>query len=83
MEASFVVLRAWHCIQAGMWREEGSMFGIFRRDPVRKLRAQYVKQLEVARDLQRKGDIKGFAAATAEAEAMARRLDRVSKPDLG
>lgn len=59
------------------------MFGIFRRDPARKLQAQYVKLLEVARDLQRKGDIKGFAAATAEAEVMAHRIDQLQKPKRG
>ncbi len=49
------------------------MFGLFskKNDPateVEKLNQQYAKLLTEARDLQRKGDIKGFAVKTAEAE---------------
>jgi hypothetical protein len=49
------------------------MFGLFSKktDPAKvleKLNLQYEKLLAEARDLQRKGDIKGFAVKTAEAE---------------
>ena len=55
--------------------EDPDMFGLFKRDPARKLEAEYRRLLEEARDLQRNGDIKGFAAKTAEAEAIGERLE--------
>ncbi len=39
------------------------------------LKQRYLRLLEEARDLQRGGDIRGFAAKTAEAEAVGRQLD--------
>ena len=38
---------------------------------------EYRKLLEEARDLQRKGDIQGFAAMTARTEALAQRIDAI------
>lgn len=46
-----------------------------RDDPLAELRARYARLLEEARDLQRNGDIQGFAAKTAEAEAVGIQLD--------
>lgn len=51
------------------------MFGLFKRDPVKKLEAQHLQLLQEARDLQRKGDIQGCAAATARAEEVEQQLD--------
>ena len=53
------------------------MFGLFRRDPIRKLEAEYRRLLEQARDLQRNGDIKGFAVMTGRAEQLAREIERL------
>lgn len=53
------------------------MFGFLKRDPVKKLEAEYHKLLEEARDLQRQGDIQAFAAKTAQAEDVARRIDEL------
>jgi hypothetical protein len=44
-------------------------------DALDELRRRYAKLLEEARDLQRKGDIRGFADKTAEAEAVGIQLD--------
>ena len=55
------------------------MFGFLKRDPVKRLEAEYRKLLEQARDLQRKGDIAGFAAKTAQAEDLATRMDALTK----
>ena len=44
-------------------------------DPLAELRARYARLLEEARDLQRHGDIQGFAQKTAEAEAVGIQLD--------
>jgi hypothetical protein len=54
------------------------MFGLFRKDPAKTLRAQYARLLEDARDLQRKGDIRGFALKTAEAEEVLKQLDALA-----
>ena len=51
------------------------MFGIFRKDPVKKLKREYLRMMEEARDLQRGGDIQGFAKKTAEAEELAQRIE--------
>jgi hypothetical protein len=45
------------------------------------LRRHYARLLEEARDLQRGGDIEGFAAKTAEAEAVGAELDRRQRGD--
>lgn len=47
----------------------------------RQLEQQHRQLLEAARDLQRGGDIKGFAHKTAEAEAVARQLDAITESD--
>ncbi len=54
------------------------MFGLFKKDPTKELREQYAKMLEEARDLQRKGDIKGFAQKSAEAEEVAKKLEALA-----
>ncbi|MBK8920316.1 MAG: Lacal_2735 family protein [Saprospirales bacterium] len=54
------------------------MFRLFKKDPAKKLREQYARLLEEARDLQRMGNIKGFALKTAEAEEVAKQLEALS-----
>ncbi|GGF57462.1 DUF6435 family protein [Alteromonas lipolytica] len=46
------------------------MFGLFRKDPSKKLRKQYDVKLEQAMHAQRNGDIKTYSMLTAEAEAL-------------
>jgi len=52
--------------------ERAGMFTWLKR---RKLEKLYRRLLEQARDLQRKGDIEGFAAKTAEAEVVGDQLE--------
>ncbi len=56
-----------------------TMFGLFKKDPAKQLREQYAKLLEEARDLQRKGDIKGFAQKSEEAEEIAKKLEELQQ----
>jgi len=51
------------------------MFGLFKKDPVKKLEKQHQKLLEEAMHLQRGGDIKGYAAKMAEAEEVEKELE--------
>ncbi|MBI1228326.1 MAG: Lacal_2735 family protein [Bacteroidetes bacterium] len=55
------------------------MFGLFKKDPAKQLREQYAKLLEEARDLQRKGDIKGYAEKSAQAEEVLQKLEALPK----
>lgn len=56
------------------------MFGLFKKkDPTADLEKKYARLLEEAMQLQRGGDIKGYAAKTAEAEAVADELDALRK----
>ena len=52
------------------------MFGLFKNDPVKKLRKQYDAKLAQA---QRNGDIKGFADLSAEADAIWKKLQPLEK----
>ena len=56
------------------------MFGLFKKDPIKKLEKQYEQLLEEAMQLQRGGDIKGYAAKTAEAERV---MDEIVKLQKG
>lgn len=51
----------------------------FKKDPVAQLQKQYEKLLVEARDLQRNGDIIGFADKTAESEEILRQIDELQE----
>ena len=55
------------------------MFNFFKKDPVAELSKQYEKLTEEAMHLQRTGDIKGYAAKVAEAEAIQDRIEEMTK----
>ncbi len=50
------------------------MFKLFRKDPLKKLKRQYQKMMEEARDIQRSGDLKLYARKIADAEEIARQI---------
>ena len=51
------------------------MFNLFRSDPLEKLKKQYARKLEEARDAQRSGKIPLYANLMAESEAIADQID--------
>lgn len=55
------------------------MFGFLKRDPVAKARAEYEACMQAAIELQRRGDIRGFAAKSEEAARLERRLDELER----
>ncbi|SEA22411.1 DUF6435 family protein [Alkalimonas amylolytica] len=55
------------------------MFGLFKRDPVKKLRKIYDSKLEQAMLAQRKGDMRLFADLTAESEALWQQIEQLQK----
>lgn len=50
------------------------MFGWLKKNPKEKLEQEYAQKLKQAMELQRKGDIVGFAAMSAEAEAVLEKI---------
>jgi hypothetical protein len=59
------------------------MFGLFKKDPAAKLRKEYMKKMEQARDIQRNGDVVKASQLTAEAEELGRQLDELERKDKG
>ena len=57
------------------------MFGLFKRDPAKKLQKQYGQMLLVALRLQRKGDIMGYSMKTQEAELIREQIEALKKTD--
>ena len=55
------------------------MFGFLKKDPTKALRKEYSRLLSEAMALQRSGDIKGYAAKTAEAEAVMDRIEAMER----
>ena len=51
------------------------MFRIFKKNPINKLEKEYAKLMEEAMQIQRGGDIKGYAAKVAQAEEVAKQID--------
>ena len=54
------------------------MFGLFKKNPVKKMEQRYEKMLEDARDIQRSGDIKGYAKKMAEAEELWKEIEALN-----
>lgn len=50
------------------------MFGLFKRDPKKKLEKEYRALLEKARDVQRSGDLRKYAVILEEAEKVQEKI---------
>ena len=55
------------------------MFGLFKKDPLVNLQKSYNQLLEEAMQLQRKGDIKGYAAKMEESEIVMNEIEKIKK----
>ena len=53
------------------------MFGLFKKDPIKKLEKEHRKLLEEAMQLQRGGDIKGYALKMGEAEEVEKKIEEL------
>ncbi|NND07435.1 MAG: Lacal_2735 family protein [Saprospiraceae bacterium] len=51
------------------------MFGLFKKDPIKKLEKEYKQLLVKARDVQRSGDIVAYSAVVAESEEVLRKIE--------
>ena len=59
--------------------EAQGMFGFPKKDPLAKLRKEYEACMSAAIELQRTGDIRGFAAKSEEAAAVEKRIEEAEK----
>ena len=57
------------------------MFGLFKSDPLKKLRKQYAEKLEQAMLCQRSGDIRQYSFLTEEAEGLYKEITRLEGSD--
>jgi hypothetical protein len=58
---------------------ENVMFGFLKRNPEKKLQAEYERLLEKAMQFQRKGDIKSYSMITADAEKVREEIQRLKQ----
>ena len=53
------------------------MFGLFKKDPLKKLKKEYAELTEQAMHLQRNGDIAGYSELTSKAEAIYKEIQQL------
>ncbi len=51
------------------------MFGIFKKDPIKKLEKEYQKIQEEAMHIQRSGDLRAYAEKINEAEEILKKIE--------
>ncbi len=59
------------------------MFGLFKKDPIKKMEKQHEKLLEEAMQLQRGGDIKGYARKMGEADELEQKIAALREEKQG
>ena len=59
------------------------MFGLFKKDPIKKLEKEYQRLMEEAMYIQRGGDIKAYSAKVAEAEEIMNKIEELAKGGKG
>ncbi len=57
------------------------MFSFFKKDPLKKLNKAYYQKLEQAMLAQRNGDMRSYAALTAEAETINQQISAVKSKE--
>ena len=53
------------------------MFGLFKKDPVKKLEKEYYALLEKARDIQRSGDLRHYSRLMEQASEMEQKIQKL------
>ena len=51
------------------------MFGLFKKNPTKKLEQQYAALMEEARDIQRSGDLRAYSRKLEEAEEVMKKIE--------
>ncbi len=58
------------------------MFGMFKKDPIKKLQEDYAKKLTEAVEAQRNGKIELFANLTVESEEILKKIEELEQNSL-
>ncbi len=53
------------------------MFGLFKKDPTKKLEKEYEQLMEKARNVQRSGDLRAYAVLIEESETILSKIDAI------
>jgi len=53
------------------------MFGLFKKDPIKKLEKEYEQLMTKARDVQRSGDLRAYAEMIEESENILKKIDEL------
>ena len=53
------------------------MFGLFKKNPTKRLEQEYRIMMEEARDIQRSGDLRAYAAKLQEAEEVMKKIEAI------
>ncbi|MEM9819536.1 MAG: DUF6435 family protein [Bacteroidota bacterium] len=53
------------------------MFGLFKKDPIKKLEKEYYAMMEKARDVQRSGDLRHYARIMEESEGLMKKIEEL------
>ncbi len=53
------------------------MFGLFKKDPIKKLEKEYEQLMSKARDVQRSGDLRAYAVMIEESENILNKIDEL------
>lgn len=53
------------------------MFGLFKKDPVKKLEKEYEQLMSKARNVQRSGDLRAYAVMIEESENILKKIDEL------
>ncbi|MEM6319012.1 MAG: DUF6435 family protein [Bacteroidota bacterium] len=53
------------------------MFGLFKKDPTKKLEKEYEQLMAKARDMQRSGDLRAYAVMIEESEEILKKIDQL------
>ncbi|MEM1119855.1 MAG: DUF6435 family protein [Bacteroidota bacterium] len=53
------------------------MFGLFKKDPTKKLEKEYEQIMAKARDVQRSGDLRAYAALIEESETILAKIEKI------
>mgnify|MGYP007037740807 CR=1 FL=1 len=56
-----------------------SIFGFFKKDPLKNLEKQYAQTMEAAMHIQRSGDLKAYARKIEEAEAIQKEIESLKQ----
>mgnify|MGYP001555028326 CR=1 FL=1 len=68
-------------LQAFLTKFSQIMFGLFKKNEVKKLEKQYEALMEKARDVQRSGDLRKYAVLIEESEEILKKIEEAKSQE--